>query len=231
MKDLFMRKLTAEQVDALYAFTRRHYVEYYDLQTELVDHLANAIEATWVMHPAMSFDEALQAEFRKFGVFGFMDVVEKRQLALNKSYNRLLWSYFKAFIKPVNVLLCSVAVGFTCFILYNHPVAYSIAFIAIMVTGVGRLVYLHRIFRQKVKKTGKKWLLEETIMRCGSAGTYLVCLFQTVQWSFRENSPLLLTLFMSLLLVLFLICNYVVLYVIPSKAHYHLSTTYPDYNL
>jgi hypothetical protein len=26
-------------------FTRQHYVEYYDLQSELVDHLADAIEA------------------------------------------------------------------------------------------------------------------------------------------------------------------------------------------
>lgn len=38
-------KLSTEQIDYLYQFTRNHYVEYYDLQTELVDHLANAIEA------------------------------------------------------------------------------------------------------------------------------------------------------------------------------------------
>ena len=40
-------KLSAEQIERLYQFTRQHYVEYYDLQTELVDHLANAIEEQW----------------------------------------------------------------------------------------------------------------------------------------------------------------------------------------
>ena len=44
-------KLTTEQIDQLYRFTRQHYVEWYDLQTELVDHLANAIEEQWQENP------------------------------------------------------------------------------------------------------------------------------------------------------------------------------------
>ena len=44
-------KLTPQQIDQLYLFTRQHYVEYYDLQTELVDHLANAIETEWQQNP------------------------------------------------------------------------------------------------------------------------------------------------------------------------------------
>ena len=53
-------KLSAEQIERLYQFTRQHYVEYYDLQTELVDHLANAIEEQWQQNPKLSFEEALQ---------------------------------------------------------------------------------------------------------------------------------------------------------------------------
>ena len=41
-------KLTKEQIQQLYKFTRQHYVEYYDVQTELVDHLANDIEQIWI---------------------------------------------------------------------------------------------------------------------------------------------------------------------------------------
>lgn len=40
-------KLTPEQIQELYKFTRQHYVEHYDVQTELVDHLANDIEQIW----------------------------------------------------------------------------------------------------------------------------------------------------------------------------------------
>jgi hypothetical protein len=92
-----MLKLTPEQIDRLYQFTRQHYVEWYDLQTELVDHLANAIEQQWQENPKISFEDALQIEFKKFGIFGFMDVVEKRQAALNKRYNKIVWQHFTAF--------------------------------------------------------------------------------------------------------------------------------------
>ncbi|WP_321539727.1 hypothetical protein [Flavobacterium piscinae] len=72
-------KVNQEQIDRLYRFTREHFVEHYDLQTELVDHLSNAIEEQWKENPKLSFEDALQKEFKKFGVFGFMDVVEQRQ--------------------------------------------------------------------------------------------------------------------------------------------------------
>ena len=36
--------LTDEQIAALFAFCEKHLVRHYDLQVELVDHLANAIE-------------------------------------------------------------------------------------------------------------------------------------------------------------------------------------------
>jgi hypothetical protein len=41
-----------------------------------VDHLANAIETQWQENPKLSFNEALNKEFKKFGVFGFMDVLK-----------------------------------------------------------------------------------------------------------------------------------------------------------
>ena len=90
-------KLTPQQIEQLYQFTRQHYVEWYDLQTELVDHLANSIETQWQENPKISFEDALQVEFKKFGVFGFMNVVEERQIALGKKYNKLVWQHFKSF--------------------------------------------------------------------------------------------------------------------------------------
>lgn len=42
-----MKTVTPEQIERLYEFTRGHYVEHCDLQSELVDHLANAIEKRW----------------------------------------------------------------------------------------------------------------------------------------------------------------------------------------
>ena len=48
-------KVSTAQIEKLYKFTRDHYVEHYDLQTELVDHLANGIETRWKENPKLSF--------------------------------------------------------------------------------------------------------------------------------------------------------------------------------
>ena len=38
-------KLSEEQIDVLFIFTKKHLVEHYDVQVELVDHIATEIEA------------------------------------------------------------------------------------------------------------------------------------------------------------------------------------------
>jgi len=58
-------ELTQDQIQQLYKFTRSHYVEHYDLQTELVDHLAHGIEQLQNENPSLSFQEALNQEFKK----------------------------------------------------------------------------------------------------------------------------------------------------------------------
>ena len=50
-----MKKVSASQIEKLYRFTRQHYVEYYDVQSELVDHLANGIEEQWKEDPEIPF--------------------------------------------------------------------------------------------------------------------------------------------------------------------------------
>jgi desulfoferrodoxin (superoxide reductase-like protein) len=77
------KKLSVEQINHLY-FTRQHYVEWYDLQSELVDHLKERDRNAMAGKPEITLTKSLNTEFKKFGVFGFMDVVEKRQAVLSK---------------------------------------------------------------------------------------------------------------------------------------------------
>ena len=65
------KKLSIDQIVHLFTFTRQHYVEYFDVQSELVDHLANAIETEWQANPKLPFDEALNKEFKKFNFRAF----------------------------------------------------------------------------------------------------------------------------------------------------------------
>ncbi len=88
-------KLTENHIKQLYKFTREHFVYHYDVQTELVDHLANDIEQTWEAKPQLTFEQARDVSFKKFGVFGFMNVVDKKQKAMGKKYWKIILQFAK----------------------------------------------------------------------------------------------------------------------------------------
>lgn len=225
-------KLTALQIDLLYQFTRQHYVEYYDLQTELVDHLANAIEEQWHENPKISFEEVLQKEFKKFGVFGFMDVVEKRQAAMNKKYNKIVWNHFKTFFKLPQIIGTFSSIGILFLILRNSPqatVIISIFAIAIMVSFWIAISFSVRKKNKIAKSEGKKWLFNEIIFGYSSiVGLSYLPLQLLVH--FENHYSEIILLVMCIVLVFMVLFEYIILILIPSKAEEYLHQTYPEYS-
>lgn len=76
--------LTEEQINRLYKFCVQHYVRYYDVQIELVDHLANAIEARMEADKKLDFETALNSVYAGFGMMGFSKIVSQRTAAASK---------------------------------------------------------------------------------------------------------------------------------------------------
>ena len=228
-------KLTPEQIDRLYKFTRQHYVEWYDLQTELVDHLANSIEVQWQENPKVSFEDALQMEFKKFGIFGFMDVVEKRQEALNKRYNKIVWQHFKAFFTIPKIVITLFSFFLMFFVFRNY--ANSENLILILFFGILTLFWISlflqsRKNKKQYQKTGKKWLLKEIIFGHSSfAGLSYLPVQILINTDFTDNIGILKATFFSLLFVSMALCEYIILVIIPSKAEDYLKETYPEYAL
>lgn len=226
------KKLNTEQINQLYAFTSQHFVEWYDLQTELVYHLANAIEAQWQHHPNRVFDEALQVEFKKFGVFGFMDVVEKRQAALSSKYRKIVWKHFKNFFQLPEILGTLSTVGILYFILkwsiYSEIIFIGLAVI-ILIAVFLELYFNQRKLKQNQKETDKKWLFEDILMGYGQGFAILNLPLQIVlhfRTDFSNNYVLIAASFFIVVLALF---QYVILVIIPNKAEEYLIETYPEY--
>lgn len=158
-------KLTQDHIQQLYKFMRVHYVEYYDLQTELVDHMANGIEEQWQNNPNLSFEEALQGEFKKFGVFGFMNVAEKRQKALGKKYRSIIWRFYKEWLQLPKLVLTFSAVIIMYTILHytrdsdvKEYVCFGMAFL-LLVFSMGYLFVSRKDRKFKMGEGGKKWML------------------------------------------------------------------------
>jgi hypothetical protein len=228
-------KLTAQQIDQLYTFTRQHFVEWYDLQSELVDHLANAIEQKWEQNPNRTFDEILNKEFKKFGVFGFMDVVEERQKFLNKKYTRLIWSYYREFFGlPKIILTVALFIGLHTIIqLVANPNIFPTVVVSFLLVS-GFFTYKKRYdFKQKAKETGMKWLFEEIILNRVSLLLFLfpstiINIFNTFNDKIEFYDWSLILGEIAFVLVGLLI--FIQINIIPKRVAEDLAKTYPEYS-
>jgi hypothetical protein len=225
-------RLSKQQIERLYEFTRQHYVEYYDLQTELVDHLANSIEEQWQQNPKIDFEDALQIEFKKFGVFGFSDVVEKRQIALNKKYNKIVWNHFKSFFTLPKIIGTITAIGLTNFLLKNTLNKLDVLLVVfglIIFSFYFSIIFFSRKNKKNNSLTGKKWLFKEIILGRSSLVGMSYLPIQIIIHSEKVLDNRLGVLAISFLLVSMALIEYVVLIEIPKKAEDYLKETYPEY--
>lgn len=163
-------KLTKFQIQQLYTFTQKHYVDWYDVQTELVDHLANGIESHLEQNPNTTFESALNSEFKKFGIMGFSNVIEEKTKALNTHYRKLVWNYFLDFFKLPKIILTLflVCIYFELFQLMPNknwiviPTC-AILFIAPTVFFINRTKQI----RRTEYHTNKKWLFDSISLQLG----------------------------------------------------------------
>ena len=232
-------KLTQDQIQELYKFTRVHYVEHYDLQTELVDYLANGIEQQWGLNPNFSFRAAKEREFKKFGVFGFMDLVSKRQKAMRSRYRTILLRFAKEWFQLPKLILTVLAITILFFSLksiMNQDIKQGVIVGLTLLLAGGSLVYFFITRKDReldMVRGGKKWMLGEMIFDFG--GVTQLCNFflqigiSTIHFKgFIINNPWF-DIFFAIIWVFLSIITLIALVFIPSKAEELLAETYPEY--
>jgi hypothetical protein len=167
--------LTKEQIEHLFVFCRKHYVRYYDVQLELVDHLANAIEDKMNADKNLSFEKALHEVYKGFGVMGFSKVLASKEKEAGKKCRKIrrkiYWSYFTP---PKLAMTVCVFIGL--FILKNIFPEDNLMYV------LGALLFLLVTFEfiiifkiARLFKKAKKSLL---IFKNNYPGTFSLFLFQ-----------------------------------------------------
>ncbi len=227
-------KLSKDQIQQLYAFTRQHFVEHFDVQTELVDHLANDIEQILNERPMLSFEEAKMISFKKFGVFGFMEVVEASANALNKKYWKLVFGIFKNYFKLpqlLAVILIFSAIYTSFLFAPDHRWIYMILGFGIVAFLLVRLIQLQKIKKQRFKKTNKKWLLEEYILNAGNIVAFGNLILQILLNLKIQLDTVSLIVIVSLFFTFYIMLTYIIAFVLPLKVEEILIKQYPEYKL
>lgn len=218
------KRLTNQQIDQLFTFTKKHYVEHYDVQVELVDHLANAIENQWKENPNVLFEEALQTEFKKFGIFGFTGLVEQKQSDLHKYYNKMLLREVLKFISIPKAIITVAMYLLIFFFLkktgsFGEIVMLSLILGSFLFYSIISFRFIYKIRKQQ-KIQGKKWLIQSVTQALFSlpligAGGY----YQMVNSFFEKQFELSFVglHFLTIFSLLQFICIYILHRIIKPK--------------
>lgn len=152
--------LTDEQVQELYAYCNRKGVHYYDVQVEVVDHMANAIEAKMQADPFLEFKKALEEVHVSFGSFGLKEIVRSKSVYMRKSYKqlrrKLFLSYFTFPKVALTILLLLLVTTYQQFSTSVDMLVYG--------TGAMGMVFLYLLISQellnkKIRKQHRQKLL------------------------------------------------------------------------
>lgn len=145
-------KLSENQIGELFDFTKKKLVFFYDLQVELVDHLASHIEELMEKNKSLSFDKALQEVYAEFGIFGFSHIVREKELQLRKRHRKLLVHEIVSLFHWPNIIKMITLFALIFTLSYSVEILYlALAFGLIAVTG--SIIELIKMIREnKLKK-------------------------------------------------------------------------------
>ena len=225
-----MKKLNDLQVEKLYNFTSQHYVKYFDVQTELVDHLANGIEAQWQEDPEISFEDALQKEFKKFGVFGFSDIVEKRERAMEKKYFKIVWRESIALLKKPKIFGPVGLLFILSFVLLTTQTGSIILILTFFALLMGVFVNFQRktkTTRRRMEEGKRVYLLEAVMFNIGSIFSIVWIPFHLFNLT-TSYGNFYWQLLMSLLIALVALASYICFMHLPKKKEEILLKAHPE---
>lgn len=153
--------LSEEQIQSLFTFCEKHFVKYYDVQVELVDHLANAVELEMQNDSKLSFEKALEKVHQSFGVMGFAPLVAEKQNQAEKQSRKIFWKLLKTQFGWPKILLFFL---FTIFFITVSKV--DIIFLRWFFISIYILGWISEIFgiiqiKRLIVPTKKKFLLGE----------------------------------------------------------------------
>lgn len=155
------RTITPEETEELFNLCEKYGVFFYDVQIELVDHMASLIEEQWEKDPEISFQQGLKNAVLSFGKSNFTKVTREKEKEVNRKYNLLLWKYFIEFYKWPKLLITIVfTLGLLLFFeFFNQTKTIMLIYWGLVMVGFA--FYLIRIFpKYKIKgKSGELFLL------------------------------------------------------------------------
>lgn len=229
------RKITSEQIEELHEFCYFQSVIHYDIQVELVDHLASAIEELWEINPTLSFQDALYQVSAQFGNHaGFVIIRQEKEKALRKKYRRLLWQFVTDYYKfPKIMVTLSLFLGIYTALQFTENDQWIVGSLLIMFITFSLfyfLFYFPKYVRIKVPEK-HPFLLNEITQKGVVSQTMMFSGGFISMVSHASNFTTTGSLIFSALVSLYLVLLYGDCFFIPKKIHEHFKEQFPQFQL
>lgn len=125
--------MDAKKLEAIKSYLSHNGVEYYDVQLELVDHFATAVEKQQRLHPQLSFTDALLKAHQSFGGReGFRKFIEAAETRVTKKTMKLVGLTFLRFLSWPYFILTLAITGLWFQLTNAHLLASRFYFYAIL---------------------------------------------------------------------------------------------------
>lgn len=159
-----MKQLTNDQIKELHKLVERNAIKYYDVEVEIVDHYASAIEEIWAEDPNVSFYHAQMKVYKEF--WDFQGLQKDKRLALTQQASKELWGHIKdAFTWPkvVELIGISTLLFYSFYFLFEIITPQNLS-LSLMLLGIICAIVQFGEIRFFLKKLGHSFLRLDTIL-------------------------------------------------------------------
>jgi hypothetical protein len=179
-------QLSDEEIKLLFTFVESKNVHYKDVQYEIVDHLASAIEEKQEENPSFGFNRALDEVYSKFPITGFNLLIDAKQSALTKFWYRKFLSYLLSYFKmPKIVISGMIAYTISQILIYGNTRQLAIIYFILILFALAGLVYRSKIAFEFKKGIREKYLVANTYTNILSS-LWVLYFYCPVYWSIES---------------------------------------------
>ncbi len=146
-------KLTQTQIIELKNIIAEKGIGYADVQMEILDHVASAIEDRMSADQQLTFENAIVQTNASFGIFGFSALEDSIVLGMNRKYRKIFWTQFQCFFafKYIGLVALAAFLVYYAQVLINNYIAVIVCLVTTSFILLAALVFLKfKLRRYKV---------------------------------------------------------------------------------
>lgn len=170
--------LSKEQINKIKIYLQEIGFKYLDVQMEILDHVATAVEEKMTENSILSFQDAVNQTRDSFGPNGFMVIEKSIVKGLTKKYNKLFFNNILTLFgfKYIGlVLLCGYSVYQLQAILVNQDNFFTVVLVILLI-----LIVVLGIFNFKTVSYKKYMLYKISASYMGYYGVFITTIFNSI---------------------------------------------------